>query len=155
MPWHPGVFVVSLDSLITAMALLGLKRLWQKRSVFATWLAVALVFLFLWPTKWPQYVLIMTVPLSLAAAEGFQAVVWEPLIGWLRRLRVERLLLGLPGIERRGGPDALRVERRVAGRFVLELLSLLGFRKLRRDGEAFILSRRRFDLRAPGRIEPL
>jgi ABC-type sugar transport system permease subunit len=87
VPWHPGVFVVSLDILITVLALWGLKRLWQKRPVFAVWLVVALVFLFLWPTKWPQYVLVLTVPLSLAAAEGFQATVWEPLAGWLHRLR--------------------------------------------------------------------
>jgi hypothetical protein len=84
VPWHPGVFRVSLDVLITALALLGLKRLWQKHSIFAIWLAVALGFLLIWPTKWPQYILILTVPLSLAAADGFQATVWEPLSHWLR-----------------------------------------------------------------------
>ena len=87
VPWHPGVFVVSLDLLITVLALLGLKRLWQKNALYVIWLAVALGFLFLWPTKWPQYILVLTAPLSLAAAEGFQATVWEPLTGWLRRLR--------------------------------------------------------------------
>ena len=34
------------------------------------WLLVALGFFFLWPTKWPQYILILTVPLALAAATG-------------------------------------------------------------------------------------
>ncbi len=87
VPWHPGVFAVSLDVPITILALLGLKRLWQKNTLYVIWLAVALGFLFIWPTKWPQYILVLTVPLSLAAAEGFQATVWEPLTGWLRHLR--------------------------------------------------------------------
>ncbi|MGA9349461.1 MAG: ABC transporter permease subunit [Anaerolineae bacterium] len=86
VPWHPGVFMVSLDVLITVLALLGLKRLWQKNSLYVIWLAGALGFLLVWPTKWPQYILVLTVPLSLAAAEGFQATVQEPLTGWLRRL---------------------------------------------------------------------
>jgi ABC-type sugar transport system permease subunit len=90
VPWHPGVFVISLDIFITILAGLGLKRLWQRHSVFAVWLVVALVFLFLWPTKWPQYILVLTVPLALAAAEGFQVVVWEPLNSWLHRLRVKK-----------------------------------------------------------------
>ena len=48
---------------------------------------MALGFLFLWPTKWPQYILILTVPLSLVAAAGFQARIWEPFRRWIRRLR--------------------------------------------------------------------
>ena len=50
----------------------------------ALWLIGALVFLTLWPTKWPQYILILLTPLSLAAAEGFMQVVAEPLAGWWR-----------------------------------------------------------------------
>ena len=34
------------------------------------WLAVGLLFLLLWNTKWPQYILILSAPLCLAAAEG-------------------------------------------------------------------------------------
>jgi ABC-type sugar transport system permease subunit len=87
VPWHPGVFVVAMDGLIGMLAILGLRRLGQRNSLYVFWLAAALLFLFLWPTKWPQYILILTAPLSLAAAEGFRARVWEPLGHWLRRVR--------------------------------------------------------------------
>ena len=87
VPWHPGVFVVSMDLIITGFAALGLRRLGRKRPLYVIWIATALLFLLVWPTKWPQYVLVLTFPWALAAAEGFRAVVWEPLTGWLRRLR--------------------------------------------------------------------
>jgi ABC-type sugar transport system permease subunit len=87
VPWHPGVFAVSLDVLISLLALVGFRRMWRERSVFAVWLAVSLGFLLLWPTKWPQYILILTAPLSFAAAVGLQAGVWKPVLSWLRRVR--------------------------------------------------------------------
>lgn len=90
VPWHPGVFVVALDVYISVLAALGFGRLWQRRRVFALWLLIALVFLLFWPTKWPQYILILTAPLSLAAAEGVMLTVGEPLAGWLRRRRESR-----------------------------------------------------------------
>jgi ABC-type sugar transport system permease subunit len=90
VPWHPGVFAVSLDVVITLLALAGFPKLWRERSVFAVWLVVALGFLLLWPTRWPQYILVLTVPLSLAAAVGFRASVWEPFTAWLGRLRLRR-----------------------------------------------------------------
>ena len=89
VPWHSGVFVVSLDGLMTLLAILGLKQLWQRNRLYVIWLAVGLGFLFVWPTKWPQYILVLTVPVSLAAAEGFKARVWESLVRWARRLRTE------------------------------------------------------------------
>ncbi|MEP7359525.1 MAG: hypothetical protein ABI847_19895, partial [Anaerolineales bacterium] len=88
VPWHPGVFVFMLDLYVSLLALFGFRRLWQRQRVMAIWLVSALVFLTLWPTKWPQYILILTAPLSLAAAEGFSQVVWEPLAGWWRRRRL-------------------------------------------------------------------
>jgi len=87
VPWHPGVFVVSLDLYISLLAILGFRRLWKRQRVFALWLLIALAFLTWWTTKWPQYLLILTAPLSLAAAQGFSASIWEPLTGWLRRRR--------------------------------------------------------------------
>lgn len=86
VPWHPGVFVVALDTLIAVLALVGISRLWRKRQVYVFWLAIGMFFLLVWPTKWPQYILIITAPLSLAAAEGFRGLIWEPLNGWLRRI---------------------------------------------------------------------
>ncbi|MGD8792371.1 MAG: hypothetical protein PVF47_07430, partial [Anaerolineae bacterium] len=91
VPWHPGVFAVALDGLIALLALLGLKPLWRRNSLYVIWLAVALLFLFLWPTKWPQYILILTVPVSLAAAAGFQSRIWAPLAAAAHRLRREGL----------------------------------------------------------------
>jgi hypothetical protein len=75
--WHPDVFVVSVDPLISVLALFGLRRMWRTRRVFALWLVFALGFLLAWPTKWPHYVLLLTAPLSLAAAEGSRSI-W----GW-------------------------------------------------------------------------
>jgi ABC-type sugar transport system permease subunit len=91
VPWHPGVFIISLDALIAMLAVLGLKPLWQRNRLYVIWLAVALLFLLVWPTKWPQYILILTVPLALAAAAGFQVRVWQPLRSWFGRVRVEGL----------------------------------------------------------------
>jgi len=78
VPWHPGLFLFAWDFLITLLAILGFQRMWRKQRVFGLWLAMALGFLLVWPTKWPQYLLILTAPLSLAAAEGFMGSVWAP-----------------------------------------------------------------------------
>jgi hypothetical protein len=43
------------------------------------------------------------------------------------------------------------VDTRVARLFPLEILHLLGFRKLRKDGPYLLVSRRRFDLNPPPR----
>ncbi len=85
VPWHPGVFLVALDVFITLLAFLGLRRLWNQQRVFALWLMIALGFLLVWPTKWPQYILILTAPLSMSAAHGFRALVWEPLVQFRAR----------------------------------------------------------------------
>lgn len=92
VPWHPGVFVVSFDLLVSVLAMLGVRRLWKKQTVFALWLIFTLGFLLVWPTKWPQYILMLTAPLAVAAAEGFAAKVREPLQDWSRRVRAGRPL---------------------------------------------------------------
>lgn len=79
-------FLFRVDPLITLLALVGLDRLWNKQRVYVLWLGAALVFLLLWNTKWPHYVLILTAPLCLAAAEGAQRLLDLLLHGW-RRLR--------------------------------------------------------------------
>jgi ABC-type sugar transport system permease subunit len=86
VPWHPGVFVIALDTLIALLGLLGFRRLWRGRQVYAFWLVVGLVFLLIWPTKWQQYILIISAPVSLAAAEGFRGVVWIPISGWMIKI---------------------------------------------------------------------
>jgi len=42
---------------------------------------VAIIFLLAWPTKWPQYLLTLSVPLCLCAAEGFNQVIFVTLPG--------------------------------------------------------------------------
>jgi hypothetical protein len=71
-----SAFIFRLDTLIFIFALIGLPRLFQKKRFYFYWLMIGLFFLLLWSTKWPQYVLIILAPFSIAAAEGV-ATVWE------------------------------------------------------------------------------
>jgi ABC-type sugar transport system permease subunit len=89
-PWHPGVFVVAIDLIISILAIIGVSRLWAKERVYGFWLAIAIFFLLIWPTKWPQYILILTAPLSIAAAEGFRGLTVEPIKSAWRRIRAKR-----------------------------------------------------------------
>ena len=82
-----GVYVVTLDVFITLLAIVGIARLWRRERTWVLWLAVGLVFLLLWPTKWPQYILVLTAPLSLAAAQGFRGFVLEPARRAIARIR--------------------------------------------------------------------
>ncbi len=79
VPWHPGVFVIAVDLLISILAVIGIHRLWKKERVYCFWLGIAIIFLLIWPTKWPQYILILTAPLSLAAAEGAYSLIIVPI----------------------------------------------------------------------------
>ena len=82
--WHEGTFPFPFDLVITIFALAGLKRLWNRERLYALWLVIAIGFLLVWPTKWPQYIVILTAPLSMAAAEGASGV-WQELLAWWRR----------------------------------------------------------------------
>jgi ABC-type sugar transport system permease subunit len=77
VPWHPGVFPLLLDGLFGAVGLLGLRRAWREQRLVALWFGVMLLFLLIWPTKWPQYILTVTVPISLIAS--------GQIAGWWRR----------------------------------------------------------------------
>ena len=79
VPFHdPGTFVVTLDVVITALAVIGFRRLWARQRVLALWFVLAGVFLLVWPTKWPQYLVQITAPLAAAAGHGTWIVVIEP-----------------------------------------------------------------------------
>ena len=80
-----SAFLVNVDTLIFVLAVIGLPRLFQKQAFFFCWLAVGLVFLLAWTTKWPQYTLIILAPFSMAAAQG-ALTVWHG----LRRFVVAR-----------------------------------------------------------------
>ena len=71
-----SAFLVDVDALLFASAVIGLLRLFQKQPFFFFWLAVGLLFLLAWNTKWPQYTLIILVPFSMAAAQG-ALTVWD------------------------------------------------------------------------------
>jgi ABC-type sugar transport system permease subunit len=77
--WEPDAFFFGPDFLIALLATFGLARLWKKERLYVLWLGFALLFLLFWSTKWPQYILTFTIPLSLAAAEGL-AQIWQNLL---------------------------------------------------------------------------
>lgn len=87
VPWHPGVFLFSFDLFITLFAFFGLRTLWKQYRVFALWLGLMLLFLLAWTTKWPQYVLTVTVPVSLAASLGIRETIFQPIAHWWRNHR--------------------------------------------------------------------
>jgi hypothetical protein len=80
---------LDIDGLIAIAALFGFARLWKRERVYVLWMLVGMAFLLVWPTKWPQYILILTVPLSLAASELVTGT-GLGLLGWWKT-RKERL----------------------------------------------------------------
>lgn len=89
VPWptDPPTFVIMADTFIAILAVIGFRRLWDRKRVFAIWLVFGLGVLLLWRTKWPQYILVVTAPLSLAAGEGV-VTLWQGLLGWWRDRKV-------------------------------------------------------------------
>jgi len=75
--WHRGVFLVPwLDHALLAAAVLSAGVAWRARPVWVVWGGVGLAFLLLWPTKWPQYTLLLRAPLCGCAGLG-AAALWE------------------------------------------------------------------------------
>ncbi len=69
--WHENVFFYGgFDGLIGLLAVWGIKWEWKNRRWLVIWLAFGVLFLLLWPTKWPQYALTVTPPLCIMAAES-------------------------------------------------------------------------------------
>jgi len=71
---QPGDFWISIDTWIFGFGIIGLPLMIKRRPEYFTWLVMGLVFLLVWSTKWPQYVLLVLPPLCLAAAEGVQTL---------------------------------------------------------------------------------
>jgi hypothetical protein len=65
-----SAFIFDIDMPIFLLAVLGLPRLFMQKRFYFYWLFIALVFLLTWNTKWPQYTLIVLLPLSVSASEG-------------------------------------------------------------------------------------
>lgn len=73
--WHPGVFfynplegLFSFDGIVFLLALAGIYIGRGQPRWLVVWLVSGVVFLLLWPTKWPQYTLVVVPALCLAAA---------------------------------------------------------------------------------------
>jgi ABC-type sugar transport system permease subunit len=79
--WHPTQFLFVVDVWITLLAFLGIGRLWKREPVYVWWLVIMMGFLLIWPTKWPQYIVALSAPLSLAAGEGV-LVLWHGVRDW-------------------------------------------------------------------------
>jgi predicted deacylase len=78
------------------------------------------------------------------------APVWLRLSGFLRRLKIARLMRFLPGVRKSPTEDeSLEINTRIARIFPLQIFHLLGFRKRRRHDNKLVVSRRRFDTKSP------
>ena len=102
--WHENVFVLAPDTFIALFAAFGLARLWKKERLYVLWLGIGMLFLLAWPTKWPQYILILTAPLSLAAAEGVFVLLVDPIRQWWAQRKIPRVSAARPGELRRAAP---------------------------------------------------
>ncbi len=59
--WHPQVFFFfTTDELVFYITIFGLWFEVKEKSWTFVWLLTGLVFLFVWPTKWPQYTLLVS-----------------------------------------------------------------------------------------------
>jgi len=76
--WHPQVFFYyGIDGLTFYLGLGGIRHEWQHRRWLVVWLMSGLLFLLVWPTKWPQYVLVVAPAVVLMAGRTAQrALAW-------------------------------------------------------------------------------
>jgi 4-amino-4-deoxy-L-arabinose transferase-like glycosyltransferase len=78
--WHPNVFFYyGFDGIFSVLAIFGLRREWKERRWLVIWFVAGILFLLLWPTKWPQYALTITPAICIMAAETGRRT-WR----WLR-----------------------------------------------------------------------
>lgn len=70
IPWHPQVFIfLGLDGFIFLLGIPGLYWEWKQRRWVFLWFVIGMLALCLWPTKWPQYTLLVIPPLCISAAD--------------------------------------------------------------------------------------
>ncbi len=73
--WHPDViFYFGIDGLIAIFAIIGLVLAWKQQRWLFVWAISGLLFLLLWPTKWPQYTLVLLPALCLLAAPALRLI---------------------------------------------------------------------------------
>lgn len=72
--WHPTVFWFPFDLLIFLGSLVGLPFLFRQNKLYFGWFVVGWTFLFLWPTKWPHYTLIVSPTICLSVGAIARAI---------------------------------------------------------------------------------
>lgn len=71
--WHPQVFFFfTSDEFVFYVTIFGLYFEIKEKKWSAIWFFVGLLFLFAWPTKWPQYTLILSPVLAIIAGKTLQ-----------------------------------------------------------------------------------
>lgn len=118
--WHPQAFYFAIDPLITLVAVFGITSVWKKQRLYVIWLGIALFFLLIWPTKWPQYLLILTAPLSVAASEGLMNLTVRPLQKW----QAERKTKNKRESQNRSGDTRRALPWLISGLIVFAILTL-------------------------------
>jgi len=88
--------LLSLDLPIFILAIIGLPRLFKKNLFFFLWFIFTIAFLFIWQTKWPQYVMLVVTPLCLSSSEGFHFIILDPLIRLIDHFRLKTKNLEIP-----------------------------------------------------------
>jgi ligand-binding sensor domain-containing protein len=121
VPWHPEVFFYGgFDGLIFLFMLGGAWWQWRERRWAVVWIATSLLTLLVWPTKWPQYALVVVPALCFVAAPtaawiyrwvAEQETYWD----WLQQMvprppRAFWFLVGLLVLGLTGGYVATRIE---------------------------------------------
>jgi 4-amino-4-deoxy-L-arabinose transferase-like glycosyltransferase len=85
--WYKPAFLIQLDPVIMFLAALGLPSLYKKWRPIFFWLVIGLVFLLIWNTKWPQYIMMIVTPLCFSAAEGVRLIIFKPVSLFLNKRR--------------------------------------------------------------------
>jgi hypothetical protein len=80
--WHPFVFPLGgVTVMFLPLAVVGLPGTLRRRPVFAVAALAGFAFLLAWPVRWPQYLMLVLVPLAVCAAHAPAA-----LLGAARRV---------------------------------------------------------------------
>ncbi|PKO18601.1 MAG: hypothetical protein CVU39_03940 [Chloroflexi bacterium HGW-Chloroflexi-10] len=78
--WHPNVFFfVTTDEIMFMLAIFGIYFEVKEKNWSAVWCITGLLFLLVWPTKWPQYTMVLTPVLAIIAGKMIQRS-----IDWIR-----------------------------------------------------------------------
>jgi ligand-binding sensor domain-containing protein len=72
--WHAGVFWFPFDFFTFLVGLVGLPFLLRQNELYFGWFVTGWLILFTWPTKWPQYTLIVTPVICLSVGAIGRAV---------------------------------------------------------------------------------